>query len=573
MSRVACCLLLASLIIASLITRERRAASLQYAAGLTKVNKPVVLQIAIQLELPVAAMEELTFATCRTGNQSLIALPFDSLLVALGSDVHPFRRIDLKRAFRFGSQCRWDRFLHKLAWGGTARVIVVGISNLRGRGACGCPGCSESQACTEARDIQFQKPFKCVSPRLARLNECFCCSWASLLFTWLQSTFPRTKFTFVPFWDAGPMNNFGRYFDTFMADGMKVYPLTEDDVVLVNFPVVPRLLPLVTSELAPVFQKLAESPAMGIVVIDAQPSPIFDALALNYSVALFDFPFALRLAQQARQLSKHTLQTINHPLHREGWPHPPWWTHQLMADAAALGIVSMLEAGPCSPSNRSHRRANRTCSLRPVEKNKISCRQRSVHFSAKGAREGSASNSSGHVSGGSWIAGSAWRVEEDRVGKPGWIITHGRASAARNKSFHDEQALQFLFPGAFQGRRSLKDFNCKLKVHLDISYMKTYRDAGRAELFVCGRFVATLDALWGYASSVEAPSSFDVDFGPCLLYPADCKRSRKASVAASQEKLRLELRYAPSDPSSAGFNASRLASQKFKVTRLQVCVV
>lgn len=105
-----------------------------------------------------------------------------------------------------------------------------------------------------------------------------------------------------------------------------------------------------------------------------------------------------------------------------------------------------------------------------------------------------ASHGTGTTFGGGKRGG--WQLLELRQGKPGWISEESADRVNRANIAVDEQGrqrlptLQFVPPKFKWMRRTMG------AMRLYVEFMKTYENAGQAEVWYCGEMVAVLDALW-----------------------------------------------------------------------------
>jgi hypothetical protein len=144
---------------------------------------------------------------------------------------------------------------------------------------------------------------------------------------------------------------------------------------------------------------------------------------------------------------------------------------------------------------------------------------------------------------------NSWQLLEDRHDKFGWI--------ADLKGGNGSLILQPITP--YHPPADTKGISFGLSVH----YLATYKNAGVADVLLCGVKVASLDALWQEHDTYHF-SLTEVSHLRLLL--AEC--TTKVPI--------VEVKYLPQSPTSPDNSDRRFAArlnQKFKITRVQLCVL
>ena len=181
-----------------------------------------------------------------------------------------------------------------------------------------------------------------------------------------------------------------------------------------------------------------------------------------------------------------------------------------------------------------------------------------------------------------------WLLLELRQGKPGWI-SEERADHAASTSIADGEpgkpqqrlrhpTLQFVppkFKWMMNGLRPMR---------LYVEFMKTYENAGQAEVWYCGGMVAVLDALW--------KDRFSLAYGESIILPPCAEsmhRNEKAGKSWNDMKRdnplgRVEFRWrrasvvqaAREQEHAAGkvdVDHSSTGTAKFKLISVALCTV
>ena len=180
---------------------------------------------------------------------------------------------------------------------------------------------------------------------------------------------------------------------------------------------------------------------------------------------------------------------------------------------------------------------------------------------------------------------TGWRLLELRQGKPGWISEGSAVLVGANAAVDEEPdggaTLQFVPPSArwmLDGLRPMR---------LYVEFMKTYENAGQAEVWYCGKMVAVLDALWTdrvsltHGESVILPACGQIKSGTAwsrtmpdaqsrsglfILGRVDLRRRRASAVHAARVSVRQAASKADIDPSATG-------TAKFKLISVALCTV
>jgi hypothetical protein len=179
--------------------------------------------------------------------------------------------------------------------------------------------------------------------------------------------------------------------------------------------------------------------------------------------------------------------------------HITWFAHLFTADLYAnilTYIMSKCEldpktADPNSMDARYTRKPDASWSLPALEHPSIGC-GRDSNYEGHMKLEASAGNEMMNPTILTKIVPvDSWRLFEDRPGKPGWII----------ESAMDATRLGILtFPISFK--------NVTDSQFVRIEYLRTYEHAGTAEIRLCGKHLATLDALWQNPESYKKSLSY-----------------------------------------------------------------
>ena len=171
---------------------------------------------------------------------------------------------------------------------------------------------------------------------------------------------------------------------------------------------------------------------------------------------------------------------------------------------------------------------------------------------------------------------SSWFLAEDVRGRFGWISTLdvGEAMGKREESEEDRNkshTLQFaLSPSLFTNPRNF---------FIRIVYMRTYKSAGMVDVFLCGTFLQTLDALWPDHSvfRVSTPEVFSyrylhrINSSECSPSPTPREEVQPLSPSTRTRtksfKYSIDFIHRPAKDS----HAVARRNEKFKIIELLVC--
>lgn len=85
---------------------------------------------------------------------------------------------------------------------------------------------------------------------------------------------------------------------------------------------------------------------------------------------------------------------------------------------------------------------------------------------------------------------NSWKLTIERKDKPGFVIV------PRNMNNSESSALLHSNMTFWIPKDGLPNPNTHSLVNLQIEYLRTYENAGKVDVYLCGTFVACLDAMW-----------------------------------------------------------------------------
>ncbi|CAE8615881.1 unnamed protein product [Polarella glacialis] len=392
-------------------------------------------------------------------------------------------------------------------------------------------------------------------------NRYYCCGWALQFVTWLQRSFPATVIEHIPIFQSGPSLYFGQHFESFLEQNKAT--LTHNDLIVMDYSPTDAHFLKDEQRAARIFRMLSESPALPIVLMDAN-KPNEDYMkryvreTAEFKIPLFNVNLLLKNAVKAGTLSKAKFAKLN-----SNWPHPPWSFHQLLADAFAIGLAQWAQHLACDESlwrsvtsgvclsRPVTRDASDGCTVNPSKYNRV--------FSAPDLFQAAPSGLQGTL----WSAEAPWKLHEDRLGKPGWIAT--------SPNLTDQPGnLTFRFDQNIATWMERYDSLQKTKLYVDVSFMHTYKDAGLADLFVCGQYVARLDSLWETKASIAGSFVATLPLATCGIRRGRQNKKNHVFADFGEDFLTIVLRYVPPTGTPA---AARLPGNKFKLLRLELCAL
>lgn len=167
--------------------------------------------------------------------------------------------------------------------------------------------------------------------------------------------------------------------------------------------------------------------------------------------------------------------------------HPPWYINLFYADLIASSLSR--EILDCSARQRSQISMNISAWMlnHHLKEDVIHCREDIPHLidmSAANVLHNPSHNIGSYVTNST----SAWGVVEERHGKVGWVdeIDEGNCTNFYSSIFfpipsNSNKTSPSIDPGSYM-----------LRIH----YLRTYFNAGKVTVYLCGNKITTLDALW-----------------------------------------------------------------------------
>lgn len=315
-----------------------------------------------------------------------------------------------------------------------------------------------------------------------------------------------------------------------------------------------------------VFRKFAESRAFHLVVLDSPGGyrQVYSKYAKDYNITTFNYDYVVRRAL----IKGHRM-----PRDRMGtWPHIPWQAQQLLADAVAMSLSEVAQSMACN-TTKTHLWDFSKCHPRKPssDNDALMCdfvgKHQKVSFLSYRAIGGTNRRrplKNGTALNGRWAGTGSWRLVEDRFNKPGWVT---EAVLDSDNHMSPGGVISFWFSKAIlwhNGREMRKS-----QLLLNVGHMQTWIGAGWADLIICGKKVARLDALWSLKASEMVDRVFPVPISSCGLY---YNASGGLVATRGDDMLRVDLVH--TIPRDANVSEGPVRSNlKFKLERIDVCAI
>lgn len=169
--------------------------------------------------------------------------------------------------------------------------------------------------------------------------------------------------------------------------------------------------------------------------------------------------------------------------------HPSWHVNLFFADIIAF--ILQKEAESCD-TGKSKSRIRRSSDM--VLSNFPKFNSSTTKYCAENKKpifEISAMDKNAHSISYTSVPDKVWSLVEDAPGKKGWLTEKTKMSTVILDTYKDHKySSKLVFPfvpdSDFYKKKSL------IRIH----YMRTYANAGMVDVFLCGQYLTTLDALW-----------------------------------------------------------------------------
>ena len=231
--------------------------------------------------------------------------------------------------------------------------------------------------------------------------------------------------------------------------------------------------------------------------------------------------------------------------------HPPWFIHLFITDLLAVNF--MRELYKCHYGNGTSTESRLNTEMKPsmipkgVWKEKDQCDPNVpvyMDMSARNTIKRIVPEIPGSVR--TQPEGS-WKLLEDRPGKYGWVVMK-----STNVTNHQTSSLIFSFPA--------NNHTMKRTIVFKFHYLRTYQNAGRITVFVCGIPIpyGEFDALWSdyKTNRISVPVTaivlsrffcldktipIDIEFRHTTIVPNDVEQNRLSSIdlARGNEKFKI----------------------------------
>ena len=448
------------------------------------------------------------------------------------------------------------------------RVIVFGGSATLGHNGYGCvclndTKCPSGLQCKDGSDTCFIK-----------------CAWPNRLHLWLQHVLPSTTISVRNLARAGYNSEMtAMAFDKIMTDA-RIERFTSRDIIFLDFSAndeftvknisrdggLEDLVRLILS----FGVSNAPSPETGspaIIVLETNPDPkgtwptIYRAVAKYYEVSIWSWKELAFSAFAQEHQSPSYLNWFQYRWRTDFAIHPPWFVHLMWADMIAaamlksvddchIWITNSLLGNAKTPSQQNpflSMMIGNASTVMPSSRlipslyQALQCRSLYVDISAEDVYHDRPSAIVGSVSIDSVLG---WKLLEDKPGKFGWV-----------ESLHDSSNLVFSF---------IKDSsivkNGDILISVEITYLRTYWNAGVVDVFVCGQQTRamSIDAWW--------PVSMMNDFH--ISIPQVIQLRSVHCPAQAPRMITFKRRYVAHASSKELIARNQ---QKFKVIRVKVC--
>ena len=439
--------------------------------------------------------------------------------------------------------CGFKEALHTHA---AKNIIVIGGSVTAG---VACSGCEKRETCGGLRKYEVMHQ----------------CSWASRMDAW-SSTLGSHVNTYNV---AHPGYNSDTYKDKLREKLNRVgiskdFKFSSSDIVFIDLSVndantfnVPSKLLILERGIEALIRNIhhmSHNHSMPAIILLEQwflehfddYSSIYDKFAKYYNLSVWSYADVVR----SEYVKKNQTWYANDLLWKNnvfGGAHPPWHNHLYYADLLAsimiqqfdqcsregdgdtsssitnghtYPVIKSVDMLPPALSNGSfHKCSEESEPLLMVSASDVA-KLRSNSVKAALGRHESDMYLSSHVSVYESDPLRSWQVKEDRVGRYGFIHELDSNDSSYNKYNAHESKLIFRYNIS----NAMKTFKADKTILLQISYLRTYLNAGKVKVSVCnmqlvdGRYQGVvLDALWGDYKSFKfsLPEIFVFPVGIC----------------------------------------------------------
>ena len=400
-------------------------------------------------------------------------------------------------------------------------ILVMGGSVTQGAWARGCI-CKSSDSCIISEDLR-----QC----LESSDENHCCSWPRQLHRWIQSK-TRAKVNFISYAIGGSTSSTALrlYVD-------KLPKLSLLDLVFLDYSVndacemwggndamtfnevehgmewLIRQLLLIYRHSRPKLVLLNSMPA--VFHGGYQYTTAYENLARHYSIPLWSYDI---VAQSETMMKKTAVAKVLRweDNCQECGVHPPWMVHLYTADLYAAIIEEEFNRcpSPTSPSISSEVKIDALVLPSPLTgyDGIHLCDRDSPRYLDISAEDVVRNNHHKHI--GKYSGG--WRAVEDRYQKWGWIDEFPSDSSP-------DQSMYFHL------RESDHLYESKKDLLLRVAYLKTYKNTGKFDVYICGMFLQSIDTCWG--DPKKKWSTAEVSFIPLSGgIPSDCNHDPSPSI-------------------------------------------
>lgn len=398
------------------------------------------------------------------------------------------------------------------------RIIAFGGSVTKGKLAGGCC-CDHDLKCTATELHKICKK----GYKTCRSETCNFCSWVRFIFDWMKISFPSTDILTLNLAEDGYSSKrmAGRLVEKMSIAGIKSF--TSSDLVILDHSANDYSLKFTsedgyintdyeTSKTSSVSMEtlvrevlrnsIGTGPSM--VYIDSvrvrgDSSYHFSRVAAHYNIHLWSFNNVV-LNNQDLMNEAYVVRKSS-----DTFAHPFWPTHLLWADYFGAALTNefrrckeaKLFRGSSALMLRDVETADsgnvipRLPPLIDVDAHMVNCMVGFPHIIDMNARVmidaeiDSQNTVFGNIGTCRSEPSSSWPLKADRADAYGWI-------SEGPHSFNTSLQFNHLVP-LHSTLRNVYSFNHSV---LRVEYLRTYKNAGIADVFLCGELVTVIDALW-----------------------------------------------------------------------------
>jgi hypothetical protein len=300
-----------------------------------------------------------------------------------------------------------------------------------------------------------------------------------------------------------------------------------------------------------------------IIMIELHPrtalySPVYHSLTKHYNITLLSLlHYQVRDVTSAGQ-SQLFYDHMNFKYVRVGTGHPAWHIHLLVADHVGALILHQFAL----VQSHAHIQVNEGVPSLLVPRIEPACVAEPFPVFITPAQQFNFSDrkvKDYYVIAGNGLQSSAlWKVGEDVMGKPGIFIQSNIRSSPPILPIKNT-ALTFVLNNLKTMVTSHSHSHSSYR--LGVMYLRSYFNAGILELFLCGKPLGTLDAMW--------PSWFNLNISlPVSKYFLVDGSLSKACQKSSTVTLSTSYSFIP----ALAENPAR-DNQKFKILSVRLCRV